>query len=220
MSVSPINSYEDLCSEFILEQYKRSEKLLGLINLVLEQCDLIEEALHELLDAIDISKAEGPALDFIGALVGVERVPGQTDDVYRVRILQGSGLAGLPAPEVLRNLLKLVLKTSEVGLYPCWPAGLYFVLYEHSEQNLPEKLSDYYTSGVDVGQGTFLCCEEGEPWGLIVLEDNEQPIVVDQRWLDTEYAMVDDEGYLIVDDEDNIMVGIDYLIANESLETT
>jgi hypothetical protein len=31
--------------------------------------------------------------------------------------------------------------------------------------------------------------------------------------------MVDDEGYLIVDDEDNVVVGIDYLTTNESFET-
>jgi hypothetical protein len=36
---------------------------------------------------------------------------------------------------------------------------------------------------------------------------------------DTEYAMVDADGYLIVDDADNVVVGIDYLTANESFET-
>ena len=42
-------------------------------------------------------------------------------------------------------------------------------------------------------------------------------MVIDQRWPDTEYAMVDDEGYLIVDDEENIVVGIDYLTTNDGI---
>ena len=68
-------------------------------------------------------------------------------------------------------------------------------------------------------KGTFLCCEDGEAYGLIVLEDNGQPLVIDQRWPETTYAMVDADGYLIVDDLDNVVVGIDYLTTNESFET-
>ena len=52
-----------------------------------------------------------------------------------------------------------------------------------------------------------------------MLEDDWLPLVIDQRWPDTEYAVVDDEGYLIVDDADNVVVGIDYLTTNESFET-
>ena len=93
------------------------------------------------------------------------------------------------------------------------------MLYGHFEPNLPENLEDYFTSGTEVVQGTLLCCEDGEEYGLIVMEDNGQPLVIDQRWPDTEYAMVDDEGYLIVGDADNVLVGIDYLTTNESFET-
>ena len=42
---------------------------------------------------------------------------------------------------------------------------------------------------------------------------------VPKKRLYTEYAMVDDEGDLIVDDADNVVVGIDYLTTNESFET-
>jgi hypothetical protein len=67
-------------------------------------------------------------------------------------------------------------------------------------------------------QGTFLVCEPGEPWGLIVLEDNGQPLVIDQRWQDTTYAMVDSDGYIIVDEEGAAVVGTDYLTSQESVE--
>ena len=212
--------YKEAFSKYILEQYKNSEKLLSLVNTCLDQFDSLEIAFFEILQALSLDDAIGPALDYLGAIVGISRNVGEDDESYRVRIGIGRSLAGLPTPEALRRVLKFITGQSKIGLYPCWPAGLYFVLYEHSLQELPTNLDDYMTSGADLGQGTFLCCEEGELWGLIVLEDNGQPLVIDQRWQDTIYAMVDDEGYIIVDDEDNIVVGIDYLTTDESLETT
>ena len=178
MSVSPINSYKDFCAKFIPEQYKNSEKLLGLIELALAQCDSLEEALHELLDAIDISKAKGPALDFIGSLVGVERVPGQTDDVYRVRILQESGSAGLPTPEALKRVLQFITGKEQIGLFPNWPAEMYYVLDGGTDANLSTVEKSSMTSGASLVRGTFLCAEAGEG-GYIVNDDNGMPFVVD-----------------------------------------
>ena len=94
----------------------------------------------------------------------------------------GNNSEGLPTYEALRLALQVKLGQTEIGLYPIWPAGLYYVLYEHSEPSRPENLEDYFTSGTEVVQGTFLCCEDGEEYGLIVLEDNGQPLVVDQQW--------------------------------------
>jgi hypothetical protein len=74
------------------------------------------------------------------------------------------------------------------------------------------------TSGASLVQGTFLCCEDGEAYGLIVLEDNGQPLVIDQRWPDTTYAMVDSDGYIIVDDGEAAVTGTDYLTSQESVE--
>lgn len=216
----PISSYHDYCDPYVLEQYKGSTRLRALIDVCLKQCDDIEQAWFEIRGALNLEEAVGPALDYIGALIGVERVPGQTDEAYLVRILMGNNSEGLPAYEALRRVLQLEFNQTEIGLYPIWPAGLYYVLYEHSEPSLPENLDNYFTSGTEFAQGTFLCCEDGEAYGLIVLEYNGQPLVIDQRWPDTEYAMVDSEGYLIVDDANNVVVGTDYLTTNESLETT
>ena len=217
--LTPISSYHEYCDPYVLEQYKRSMRLRELIDVCLRQCDDIEQAWFEIRGALNLAEAVGPALDYIGALVGVERIPGQTDEAYLVRILMGNNSEGLPSYEALRRALQVKFDQTEIGLYPIWPAGLYYVLYGHSESNPPENLDDYFTSGTEVVQGTFLCCEDGGAYGLIVLEDNGQPLVIDQRWPDTEYAMVDDEGYLIVGDADNVLVGIDYLTTNESFET-
>ena len=209
--MTPLIPYKDLCSKYTPEQYKQSSRLLGIINAILKQCDDLEIAFFEILQALSLADAMGPALDYLGAIVGISRNVGEDDESYRVRIGIGRSIVGLPTPEALRRVLQLKFNQTEIGLYPCWPAGLYFVLYEHSEQDLPGGLSDYYTSGVDAAPGTFLTCEDGEPWGLIVLEDNGQPIVIDQRWPDTEYELVDENGNYLIDSEGNHLVALDFL---------
>lgn len=216
-----ITSYSEAQRKYVPEQYKRSEKLLGLIDCDLAMADEIEKALHEIGDSFTLEDAVGPMLDFYGAYAGgfVRRI-GETDDQFRARIKVGTGTEDLPTFEAVYTYFELALGITDVGLFPVWPAGLYFVLLHGSTEIDTEDLENIAAaSGVQFGQGTFLCLEDGEAYGLLVLEDNGQPIVIDQRWPDTEYAMVDDEGYLIVDDLNNVVVGIDYLTTNESFET-
>ena len=214
-----IESYKEEGSKYVPEQYKNSSRLRGVVDALLAQCDDLEAAFFEILGSIDLQTAIGPALDYLGEIVGVTRKPGETDDAYRTRIYQYRDLHGAPTHEGLRASLHLLTGQTGIGLYPNWPAELYWVPPQAEKYDLSQLVSDSMTSGASLVQGTFLCCEDGEEYGLIVLEDNGQPLVVDQRWPDTEYAVVDDKGYLIVDDADNVVVGIDYLTKNESFET-
>ena len=214
----PITDYSSEQRKYVPEQYKRSTKLLGVIDAALGFSDELEKALREISDNFNIDDAVGPMLDYLGLYFGIERRIGETDEQLRMRIRIGSGTEDLPTNEAIYNYFKVALGISDMVLCPVWPAGLYFVLgHGMPEPDIDEVRTISAASGVDLGQGTFLSCEDGEPWRLIVLEDNGQPIVIDQRW--AEYAMVDDEGYLIVDDLNNVVVGIDYLTTNESFET-
>ena len=214
----PITNYSSEQRKYVPEQYKRSTKLLGVIDTALGFSDELEKALREISDNFNIEDAVGPMLDYYGLYFGIVRKIGETDEQLRMRIRIGSGTEDLPTPEGIYNYFKIALGISDMILCPVWPAGLYFVLGPGMpEPDIEEVRTIAAASGVDFGQGTFLCCEEGEAYGLIVLEDNGQPLVIDQRWPDTEYAMVDDEGYLIVDDEENIVVGIDYLTTNDGI---
>ena len=214
-----IESYKEEGDKYVPEQYKNSSKLRGVVDALLSQCDDLETAFFEILGSIDLRTAIGPALDYLGAIVGVTRNPGETDDAYRTRIYQYRDLQGAPTHEGLRAALQLLTGQTGIGLYPNWPAELYWVPPQAEKYDLSQLVLNSMTSGASLVQGTFMCCEDGEEYGLIVLEDNGQPLVIDQRWPDTEYAMVDDEGYLIVGDADNVLVGIDYLTTNESFET-
>lgn len=208
-----ITSYSEAQRKYVPEQYKRSEKLLGLIDCDLAMADEIEKALHEIGDSFTLEDAVGPMLDFYGAYAGgFTRRIGENDDQFRARIRLGTGTEDLPTLEAVYNYFELALGITDVGLFPVWPAGLYFVLLHDSTEIDTEDLENIAAaSGVQFGQGTFLCLEDGEAYGLLVLEDNGQPIVIDQRWPDTLYELVDENGDYLVDNEGNHIVALDYL---------
>ena len=215
----PITNYSLEQRKYVPEQYKRSTKLLGVIDAALESSDEIETALREISDNFNIDDAVGPMLDYYGLYFGIERRIGENDEQLRMRISLGSGTEDLPTFEAIYNYFKIALGISDMVLCPLWPAGLYFVLGQGMPwPDIDEVTTISAASGVDFGQGTFLSCEDGEPYGLIVLEDNGQPIVIDQRWPDTTYAMVDSDGYILVDDGGAAVVGTDYLTSQESVE--
>ena len=208
----PITNYSLEQRKYVPEQYKRSTKLLGVIDASLGFSDELEKALREISDNFNIEDAVGPMLDYLGLYFGIERRIGETDEQLRMRIRIGSGTEDLPTNEAIYNYFKVALGISDMVLCPVWPAGLYFVLgHGMPEPDIDEVRTISAASGVDLGQGTFLSCEDGELWGLIVLEDNGQPIVIDQRWPDTEYELVDDDGNYLVDSEGNHLVALDFL---------
>ena len=208
----PITDYSSEQRKYVPEQYKRSTKLLGVIDASLGFSDELEKALREISDNFNIEDAVGPMLDYLGLYFGIERRIGETDEQLRMRIRIGSGTEDLPTNEAIYNYFKVALGISDMVLCPVWPAGLYFVLGQGMpEPDIDEVRTISAASGVDLGQGTFLSCEDGELWGIIVLEDNGQPIVIDQRWPDTEYELVDDDGNYLVDSEGNHLVALDFL---------
>ena len=208
----PIKNYFLEQKKYVPEQYKRSTKLLGVIDATLGSSDEIETALREISDNFNIDDAVGPMLDYYGLYFGIERRIGENDEQLRIRIRLGSGTEDLPTFEAIYNYFKIALGISDMVLCPVWPAGLYFVLgHGMPEPDIDEVRIIAAASGVDFGQGSFLSCEDGELWGIIVLEDNGQPLVVDQRWPDTEYELVDDDGNYLVDSEGNHLVALDFL---------
>ena len=208
----PIKNYFLEQKKYVPEQYKRSTKLLGVIDATLGSSDEIETALREISDNFNIDDAVGPMLDYYGLYFGIERRIGENDEQLRMRIRLGSGTEDLPTFEAIYNYFKIALGISDMFLCPVWPAGLYFVLGQGKpEPDIDEVRTIAAASGVDFGQGTFLSCEDGELWGLIVLEDNGQPIVIDQRWPDALYILVNETDEELVDENGEELAALDYL---------
>ena len=107
-AIEKIGSYVEMLQDYIPEQYKGSARLLGLIDSMLVQCDALEDALFEILGSIDLETAIGPALDFLGAIIGVARNPGETDEAYRTRIYRFRSLKAAPTYEGIRETLSYV----------------------------------------------------------------------------------------------------------------
>ena len=207
----PITDYSSEQRKYVPEQYKRSTKLLGVIDAALGFSDELEKALREISDNFNIEDAVGPMLDYYGLYFGIIRKIGETDEQLRMRIRIGSGTEDLPTPEAIYNYFKIALGIPDMILCPVWPAGLYFILGAGFTRPIEDVANIAAASGVDFGQGTFLCLEDGEEYGLLVLEDNGQPLIVDQRWPDTLYELVDDEGNFIVDENGNHIAVLDFL---------
>ena len=207
-----ITSYSEAQRKYVPEQYKRSEKLLGLIDCALAMADELEKAFHEIGDSFTIDDAVGPLLDYFGAYAGgfVRRI-GETDDQFRARIKVGTGTEDLPTFEAVYTYFEIALGITDVGLYPDWPAGLYFVLGKGNEVLADDIAYIAAASGVDLGQGSFLCLEDGENYGLLLLEDNSQPLVIDQRWPDALYILVNEAEEELVDENGEELAALDYL---------
>lgn len=206
-----IASYKQLVDRYIPEQYKTSERLRGVLDFLMVQADALEAAFWEIFESLNLETAVGPALDFFGAIFGVERKPGETDEAYRDRIYKFRSLLNASTYEGVRKMLEFFTGQQHIDLFPCWPAGFYWVPPHAEEYNLAQIISEFVPSGVDIGLGTFLVAEYGEPYGLVVSEDTGMPFVIDQEWPEqVEYAMVNDEDNLITNSSDEVVIGTDY----------
>ena len=163
--VEKIESYKQLTDKFVPEQYKASVNLRGMLDSLLTECDSLEDAFFEILESLNLEIAIGPALDFLGAIVGVERKPGETDEAYRDRIYRFRSLKAAPTYEGIREMLELLTGQEHIGLYPDWPASLYWVPPHAEEYDLAQLISESVTSGVSLVQGTFLVGEMNDETG-------------------------------------------------------
>ena len=204
----PITNYSLEQKKYVPEQYKRSTKLLGVIYAALGFSDEIETALREISDNFNIDDAIGLMLEYYGLYFGIERRIGETDEQLRMRIRLGSGTEDLPTNEAIYNYFKIALGITDMMLCPVWSAGLYFILGPGmAEPDIEEVAHIAAASGVDLGQGTFLCLEDGEEYGLLILEDNSNPIVCDSTPLIFDYFyFIDENGdYLLIDENTPIL---------------
>ena len=206
-----IESYKEVGDQYILEQYKNSSRLRGVIDALLAQCNDLESAFFEILGSIDLQTAIGPALDYLGEIVGVIRKPRETDEEYRTRIYQYQDLHGAPTYEGVRKALKLLTGQHHIGLYPDWPASLYWVPSHSGGYDPVQLTSESLTSGASLVKGTYLVGEinkeTGEfETGILINEDNGQPLVVDQHFAND--VLISDENEAIIDDSGNVTIGL------------
>lgn len=88
-NASQISNHVQQALNRLLEQYKESPNLKGLLTSFIEEIQNIEDMNFDLLTNRTLDNATGKTLDNIGSIVGVSRRVGESDANYRTRIREG-----------------------------------------------------------------------------------------------------------------------------------
>lgn len=83
---NPIENHVDQALARLLEQYKNSPNLQGLITAIVGPIQTIEDELVDMNTLRYLPAATGAQLDVIGIIVGIKRVAGQSDASYLASI--------------------------------------------------------------------------------------------------------------------------------------
>ena len=113
----------DKGEERIIESLSGKENFTKLVSLFLKQVQEIEVQNHTIAGQKDIDVAEGVWLDYIGAIVGLER-QGLSDEDYRLAIRTKIGINTADGtPNVIIDLIKQHAAATDVKLVNYYPAG-------------------------------------------------------------------------------------------------
>lgn len=115
--------------DLLLEQYKKSVKLKGMIDSQNDQADDLEQALFEIRALFYIDTAEGVQLDVIGAIFRTTR-NGLSDTAYRAKIKFNGSLASSGEPEIIISILYALYSATIVhyiAAHPATPAAYYLL---------------------------------------------------------------------------------------------
>lgn len=155
----------------LLEQYKNSENLKGILDLMNDQADDFETAIFEIRDNYWLSSAIGVQLDVIGSIFRETR-KGRSDADYRIAIgNKATQFFKSGEPESIIMILVLFYSATYVYLKPSWPgvpAGYYV---ETDAVVTSTEMEPISAAGV---QPYILWKMEFEDGNLVKLQDGSQ----------------------------------------------
>lgn len=139
-TISPIDHVE-LALERPSFKLKNAENFLKLVEIFVEKSQEIEDAFLDLADQKDLDTVEGVWLDYIGKIVGEERV-GRDDDTYRQAIQLKIGINKSDGtPDVISELIQTYTKADRIRLIEGrWAWGQVIVTSPESINNTAHKL--------------------------------------------------------------------------------
>jgi hypothetical protein len=116
--VTEILTHEVDALDRLLQQDKDSLKLRGIVSAFIQEIQVLETLFIDLRDNRRISNATGATLDKIGAILGVVRYIGETDEAYRLRIQTGVvENRSKGTPESLIKLVQLITGADTVSMH-------------------------------------------------------------------------------------------------------
>lgn len=152
----------------LLEQYKQSENIKGVLSLMNTQALSLENALFEIRDNFWLSTAVGVQLDVLGLVLNYPRL-GLSDTNYRIALIEKASLIlASGEPDVIIAIIKLIYGATFVSFapgYPMIPASFYIIT--DGTITLTELLR-LTPSGVNAMLGIYLLFEDDS---FITFED-------------------------------------------------
>lgn len=130
--------------ELLLEQFKNSENLTGLIRVNAAEANLLQDAIFEVRDLYWLDTATGVQLDVIGSILNTPR-SGKTDYEYRIELKGVATLTFSGTPEEVINAVKSTygLTHLEMAFYASEPAAFY--LYSEDDPGVPHSVLDRWS---------------------------------------------------------------------------
>lgn len=209
----------DKVKELVLEQYKSSPNLKGLIQSVVEECaQTIDDAAFSIQDFFDVSKATAGWLDILGKYVSLERNPGESDESFRERIVieASTNTAGTPDNIIFNSaILSGDPKTQYMDEADCT-----FFVYTGPKPNhepVPEdEVFDFEHGDTSCGEGADQLyrrqVKKLAPCGVLGLPGAAIQVGGDEG---SEELLADEQGRLILMEADDSTVERTLVLANE-----
>ena len=124
MNVVKIENHVEQSIERLIQQYKCSPLLTGILQSFVVQIQDLEDSIFELKRAQSIIIAEGAQLDKIGEIVDQPRL-GNGDEFYRILLLVKIGQnTSYGEPEKVTRVFKTITQATRVHLQEHFPGGV------------------------------------------------------------------------------------------------
>lgn len=134
-----------------------------LIRAFVSEMQDAENVNWQLYSERSIFTAEGAQLDGLGQILGIDRLPGESDDDYRERLLfQAYINNSTGTPEELIRILKFLTKASEVRYLEIYPAAYQLITDGETFPDPPNQLVEAIASAAPAGvQYPIITCIGG-----------------------------------------------------------
>ena len=162
MEIVQITNYAEAALPLMLDQYRDSPNLRGMVGAFGAEMDKLETAMFEVRTILNIATAEGAQLDLIGRIANKGR-DGLSDADYRAVLAVWFTTTSSGTPEdILRNIKETTGATDAVYM-PEYPAG--FVVWFHpvAGSYSQEQLESESPAGVQGFLGDILVDATDDP---------------------------------------------------------
>lgn len=125
MAFTEITTHVQDAIDRLIQQYKNSPRIQGILKALVEQIQELETVQTQLNEERAIDTAIGVQLDNLGKIIGLTRIGGEPDEAYRIRLQARIGLnVSQGEPERLISTFKLLVGADFVLLQELPPADV------------------------------------------------------------------------------------------------